>query len=86
MVVFEEDLVGSERFSRLIGEPGQRDSRLPCIPIFVKIHLSPLTDLLQRAEAFHSTLGARVVQSIDQDPLLAPESAGESRVDFPAKN
>ena len=26
-----DDLAGSEHFSTLIGEPGQRDARLPCI-------------------------------------------------------
>ena len=32
MDVFECDLAGSERFSMLIGAPGQRvDARLPCI-------------------------------------------------------
>ena len=29
--MFEDDLAGSEHFSRLIGEPGQRDARLSCV-------------------------------------------------------
>ena len=77
MVVFEGDLTGRGCFSKLGGEPGQRDTRLPCIreDSFANVDWS-------FAEGGGIPFGPGVVQGIDPDALLAPVIAGESRSDF----